>query len=688
MVLRFEISVAGGQSGRRSPVKGAARLRVEKRVKSCQAAALLPRLAQAITLVVLSATVAAGTARAATVEGLRQLAVTLPILRTGNLANGAAGGANALNGTAALPTLTTARAVHNLTHAQARLRYPVHLRAVCVVCFADWHGFWVHDGVSGVYVETKNHAELTAAIHPGIVLDIEGFSGPGEYQPIVDMATLHIVGERPLPPAPNVSLGRLSKGDYDGQWVAFEGTVRSAVLRDGVVSWIVMSGGWQINVMTAPAPKEKFERLIGARVRISATGGALINKRRQAVALAVYAPSIDSIKVVKPAPSDPFSLPLTPIMRVFDFAHGTNQDDPIRIRGVVTGRWGQSVFLNDGFQSASILSVEPTSLNPGELVDAVGYPSSSGSTHTLDDAIFKRLGTAPLPQPKLTTGKEASSGDFVDELVRMDGRLIEVQDEADQGTLLVEAGNTVFSAILPGAFKKEALAGLSNGSEIELTGVCVISENQSARDFWAPKVFRILLRSPADLVVIKRASWWTTEHTLLLLAVVLVGTLTVVAWVVALKRRVAKQTILLRESEERFRHMALHDALTGLATRLLFQDRLNVALVSAKRHGTRLAVLMVDLDRFKEVNDTYGHPAGDEVLRVTANRLREIVRKEDTVSRLGGGRVRCAASQSGRFPCGGETCRADGGDTGAPCPFRGPAGGDFSQRRGLHRIGR
>jgi diguanylate cyclase (GGDEF)-like protein len=177
---------------------------------------------------------------------------------------------------------------------------------------------------------------------------------------------------------------------------------------------------------------------------------------------------------------------------------------------------------------------------------------------------------------------------------------------------------------------------LTNALDIQLTGVCVISENPSARDFWGPKEFRILLRSPVDLVVINRASWWTTGHAFLLLAVVLVGTMAVLAWVVALRRRVAQQTSLLRQSEERFRHMALHDALTGLATRLLLEDRLGMALVSARRHRTKVSVLMVDLDGFKEINDTHGHRAGDEVLRVTARRLQDAVRKEDTVSRLGG----------------------------------------------------
>jgi len=117
---------------------------------------------------------------------------------------------------------------------------------------------------------------------------------------------------------------------------------------------------------------------------------------------------------------------------------------------------------------------------------------------------------------------------------------------------------------------------------------------------------------------------------------VLSGTLVVIAWVMALRKRVAQQTILLRDSEERFRYLALHDALTGLATRILLQDRLVFAMESARRRGAILALIMVDLDSFKVINDSYGHAVGDEVLRVAANRLLRCVRKEDIVARLGG----------------------------------------------------
>jgi diguanylate cyclase (GGDEF)-like protein/PAS domain S-box-containing protein len=86
----------------------------------------------------------------------------------------------------------------------------------------------------------------------------------------------------------------------------------------------------------------------------------------------------------------------------------------------------------------------------------------------------------------------------------------------------------------------------------------------------------------------------------------------------------------------RMTHLAQHDVLTGLPNRLLLTDRLDRAIVSAQRRGGSLAVLFMDLDRFKRINDRLGHAVGDEVLRSVAGRLVAGVRRSDTVSRLGG----------------------------------------------------
>jgi len=89
-------------------------------------------------------------------------------------------------------------------------------------------------------------------------------------------------------------------------------------------------------------------------------------------------------------------------------------------------------------------------------------------------------------------------------------------------------------------------------------------------------------------------------------------------------------------AEEQLAYMATHDALTGLPNRRLFNDRLNVALAHAHRNRQKLAVMLLDLDHFKEVNDTLGHSVGDRLLQAVGGRLTSLLRESDTVARMGG----------------------------------------------------
>ena len=100
--------------------------------------------------------------------------------------------------------------------------------------------------------------------------------------------------------------------------------------------------------------------------------------------------------------------------------------------------------------------------------------------------------------------------------------------------------------------------------------------------------------------------------------------------------RLRGEIIKRQEGEARLNYMAHHDALTGLPNRVLFNDRLQHALQRAEREQHQLAVLFFDLDRFKYINDTLGHPIGDQLLKIVARRLVSCMREEDTVARLGG----------------------------------------------------
>jgi diguanylate cyclase (GGDEF)-like protein len=108
-----------------------------------------------------------------------------------------------------------------------------------------------------------------------------------------------------------------------------------------------------------------------------------------------------------------------------------------------------------------------------------------------------------------------------------------------------------------------------------------------------------------------------------------VGALPLLALPLAAIHRGTRQAVLNE-------HQALHDSLTGLPNRVLFHDRVSQAIESARRHATGAVVMVMDLDHFKEINDTLGHYHGDELLKRVGERLTHVLRSEDTVARLGG----------------------------------------------------
>jgi diguanylate cyclase (GGDEF)-like protein len=179
-----------------------------------------------------------------------------------------------------------------------------------------------------------------------------------------------------------------------------------------------------------------------------------------------------------------------------------------------------------------------------------------------------------------------------------------------------------------------------DGSRVLVTGV--FSGNIDARQITRREgvsqleSFQILMRSSRDVTVIQTPSWWTSQHTLMVLALVALLSLAVLFWVVVLRQRVEQQTLQIRRSEESFRHQAQHDSLTGLAGRALMLERLEQALNDAKLKNTPLALLLMDVDNFKQINDTLGHAVGDDVLRIAGHRVQASVRLSDTVARMGG----------------------------------------------------
>ena len=539
-----------------------------------------------------------------------------------------------------LRTLTTAREAHDLSSQEAILGYPIHLRAV--VSFYDWKapnkrkGLTVHDATGSVFIRLEpGYAD---PIPPGTLVDLIGISGKGEFAPVVDHPQFKIIRYFGFPEeAPRPSYSHMLMGADDGQWVEVEGIVRSVTDYGHYVMLQLALADGSIAVKLIKDEDLHYTSLVDAKVRIHGNAQPIFDvSRRHMIGVRIECPAFSQVRILEAPLADPYMLPVVPIAGLLQWDMAPLLTHRVHVQGRVTLQWpGESVCIRDATQGVCAQTKEQTHLEYGELIDIAGFAQAEGNAPVLTDAIFQKVDGAPVAPvaAERVTEEQVLLGRHESQLIQIDGLLVSRDPALADTTLLIVAGKRSFTAILPEKLGGPEVKKWLNGSVLRITGICSVQIDAQKTGVGMaevpPKTFKVLLRSPADVVVIKPPSWWTPAHMVVLLALALCGTLVVLAWVAVLRKRI-------RESEERFRHMAQHDALTGLATRLVLEDRLNVALEGARRRQTGLALLMVDVDRFKEINDTLGHHAGDEVLCTTANRMVEAVRKSDTVARMGG----------------------------------------------------
>lgn len=546
-----------------------------------------------------------------------------------------------------LPVLAAVRAIHDLPAEKARLAYPVHVRAT--VTYYDSHNdgrhasLFVHDATAGIFVLIAADMQWPGeAPHAGSLVDIVGVSAPGDYAALITQCRIRVIGESHTTfVAKPVSFTHLSSGVEDAQFVETDGVVRSVVESARRVTLNITMADGVIGAVTVKQPGVDYRDLVDATVRVQGSVGTLFNENRQMIGAHLMFAKRSSVQVIQPPPADVFGLPVRPIDRLSRFAAAALLPHRIHVRGTVTLYWpGQLVCIQDVTQGICAQSSQSTSLGLGEVIDVAGFVASGGYKPGLVDASFR-----PRPAQELVTGSkvtaaDALQGDHDAGLITIEGRLIGRDLTSKQPTLLLAAGDVMFPAILPEGTTSATVRDLEVGSKVSVTGICrVVLDAQgmaSGSGVAVTKSFHVLTRSESDVVVLETPSWWNVAHTLLALGTATAITFVVIGWVVVLRKRVEHQTKIIRESEERFHHMAQHDGLTGLPTRGVLHERLRIALQKLHHSGTGLALLMLDLDDFKHVNDTLGHDGGDETLRVMSRRIQETIRLTDLVARMGG----------------------------------------------------
>jgi diguanylate cyclase (GGDEF)-like protein len=547
-----------------------------------------------------------------------------------------------------LPIRTVAVA-HNLSVTEAARGLPVLLRAN-VTYYSPPDGPWgqmlfVSDATGGVFVNLAK--PFSAPLREGTLVEVKGTSAPGDFAALVGNAELKVLDVSSTPVKPSrMTRSDLVTGSFDCWPVEVQGLVHSVRVNAKDVALRISTNEGPIVALILREPGVDYQQFADAAVVVHGVAAPDFNQHRQMTGFHLFVQSARDVSTLVRGGGDPFASEVRPIGHLGNFDPRASALNRLHVRGLATLNWpGRLVCLQDASGGLCVPSDSTEPIPVGSPVDVAAYPAFAVAIPAVEDAVVRAGGTPPAGDgvaPRPVRVKGILAGEYSGELVSLEGQLIGVNSDARNWQLTLISDGVVYAATVPREVQLNVPSPWLEGSYVRVVGVCQqeVDAIAEADRVWTSdrrfKSFRVLMRTKRDVTVLRAPSWWTPARTVLILSATLILTMAGFGWVVLLRRRVEQRTEELRASEARFRNLAHHDPLTGAPNRALFQDRAEIALARAKRHGHYLALLLLDLDHFKPINDTYGHEAGDKVLCVVVERALGAVRKSDTVARLGG----------------------------------------------------
>jgi len=532
--------------------------------------------------------------------------------------------------------LTRVEQVRQLSQTQGTLAVPVRITGVITAFSGYKNSFFLQDKQFGISVDRTDNAEA----HVGDKVEVIGTSSAGLFAPVILASHVQVLGHGSSPRASPMRYSDLLNGAQDSNWIELKGVVHSARREDlfghPIVHVSLDVDGQPVGILLQDFPWVDENHLVDASVRVRGVCSSDFNVKRQFVAASLFVPARGDFEVLRSTGSNAFAMPIVPIRNVFQFGQKLHR---VRVVGVSTYQEpGHVLYLQDGNDGIRIETSSKELSEPGQKVEVVGFPAVGDYSPMLTDGSMRIAGSANAILPlHVEAGKVIRHQDFEeapydDQLVEVQGLVVEDDLERDMRILVLRGDNQIFEASLPSQRSARQSKRIEVGSFISVTGICNVVANAERR----PYSFTVLMRSPNDIVVLAKASWWTRTHTSAVLITLILFVSATGLWVIVLRYRVREQTRVIRESEHRFRELAETDVLTGLPNRLMLDERIAACLARSESRQLKAAILTIDIDHFKEINDAYGHDVGDECLKIVAQRLRSRVRKVDAISRTGG----------------------------------------------------
>lgn len=453
--------------------------------------------------------------------------------------------------------VTNAVQIRHLTYAEAKRPLPVRMRGVVVteagppgtlaVVIAD-------DSPAGVGVYVLGPTNCFVGTHRGDLLEVEGVTDPGEFAPIIRLKSFKKLGTAPVPKPQEVTFEQMIAGSLDGQLVEVVGVVRSWELvtnKDefGVWHMELAVGDGRLTVSSNGEHPPGVEK--DAEVRVQGVCFYQFNDKRQVLSPLVLVSCEVPIEIEKPAPADPFAAPVRSVSSLLQFSPSADYKHQVHTRGIVTyDEPGSIVWLRDEMSGLQVQTPQPEELHPGDEIDVVGYVRYGAAAPVLEDAQFRRSSSGPAPEPVKISGV-TNAVDHEEDLVSLEEVLTDVQPVMEGWNLTF--GDSSFTAFLRRENADRTVSGWQPRSRVRVTGICSESSSEArtvTSGIWHPMSFQILMRSPADLVVITPPPWWTSSHIMLLLGMVAGASLIVAAFVMLTARRHLREQALRRAMAE------------------------------------------------------------------------------------------------------------------------------------------
>jgi len=640
-------------------------------------------------------------------------------------------------------TLTSIGAVHHLSPEQAQKGIPVFAEAT-VTGVGGWpYGINLQDGEDGIYANLKGNS---APLAVGQRVVVRGKTSSGRFAPIIIDSSVEVTGWAGMPRPYPANARELASGELDNRFVEVRGVVRATTpgtLGDGAGVFMVIDlNPGTVHVAVAKGISLDPARFVDATVRVAGIVGVEYNRRRQALGANVVVNRPEDITILRPPSANPASAPTTPLGDIFRWGLRQDWSHRIKVGGILTlDRPGEFLILQDGDQAIRIETLDKEKIPVGTRLEVSGFAVPAEFGPVLRDSVVVRRASQEPVQPLARRAGQLTWGDDNWLLIKLRARLIEAHESENGVAMSLEDEGIRFTAEAPGLARP--LAEIVPESRLELTGIYEVQVDRMR----VPIGFRLLIRTPQDVVVLNAGPWLSGAR-FLWSALALGGVAALCTlWALMLRARVRRQTALLSETaalqaerskvleligrnaplddiasavaqiiesrDERSRatvgiccggewkwigpepdssrdavievtsgsgalhaevftdvftattlarasgliqtcrecltlaleHHDLHnqllaqslsDPLTHLPNRRSLDLHLETVLNAARRNRTMCAVLVIDVDQFKPINDTLGHAAGDLVLEELARRFRSVVRGHEMVARVGG----------------------------------------------------